>query len=1056
MVNKAVSISENLRSLFMRNPNRKLKVLCCAILSIISHSKSYSQENISYVATRQVKSPNIFYINQHSYVRSKYKDSMDYIYEAFDEDGFLTYKNQISRLSFSGSDNGLDDTKTSILDKFVKFDQDVMNEMDRIGFIFNNKKFEYKLLSQNCNTFVSTLLNILKIDYLEVRSNLNVNSPGWNALDLSKPNEGSVQTIPEYISKNLWISSAVELLTSLKDPIVFDFDNGKLDLISSEDFTVYFDHDNDGVSEKTNWISPNEGILFIDYNENLIADNGSEIFGEWIEGSGYPTEGFSGIEALSKLDENGDLILDKSDMSFGKLYLWFDRNIDGKTSYDEVSSLSDIGVTEINLTSKTEGIENDYGYISHSISYVFNGSERKGYSVNLNTIPTNLDYEIDQNVEFGDIKGFGLLKPLGVISDYNPNLKDMIYSVISDYDYNAATKSMDEILFLWSESSEHKSLEERVHEWNMSNSTKIDASSFDRFDDVISVFEKVSVIERFYGANLIETENLANGRFKINENEINDFYNQIRTSLYFSILKSAYLNDFYDEINFNFYNNSPYDLEQLINNLDQEVDYNQSEVIYKLSAFIAAYGYEFFNSEDSLLDFLSLNYEFSKNNESAKILALAGVYVVDGFNNTYDLGVFESDLFTRKFGRVIVGLSGDDYLISDLEVEEYLFGGDGDDRLNGGYGYDYLNGGNGSDTLGDGNVTSHDYRGVRIDQYYTIDMGNSYQGGKGDDVIYDTYHSDTIIYNLGDGHDTLNMANVDELITTSEVSKRRDVLQFGEGIQLSDLSFESEGDNLKVIVKKGTEFEGSLTFPKWFDSRKSNYKIEVFKFKDGSIIDWVDIENLALAEINTGDDSDNYLAGKDNIENEIFGQGGNDRLIGKELNDVLHGGDGNDFLDGGYGYDFLFGGNGNDTLGNASVNSYDYKGVRIDQYYTIDMGNSYQGGKGDDVIYDTYHSDTIIYNLGDGNDILSMANVDELITTSEVSKRRDILQFGEGIQLSDLSFESEGDNLKVIVKKGTEFEGSLTFLKWFNSQKSNYKIEVFKFSDGSELDWYSI
>ncbi|ENH6781997.1 hypothetical protein ABWE86_004698, partial [Vibrio parahaemolyticus] len=87
---------------------------------------------------------------------------------------------------------------------------------------------------------------------------------------------------------------------------------------------------------------------------------------------------------------------------------------------------------------------------------------------------------------------------------------------------------------------------------------------------------------------------------------------------------------------------------------------------------------------------------------------------------------------------------------------------------------------------------------------------------------------------------------------------------------------------------------------------------------------------------------------------------------------------------------------------------------------------------------------------------LSMANVDELITTSEVSKRRDILQFGEGIQLSDLSFESEGDNLKVIVKKGTEFEGSLTFLKWFNSQKSNYKIEVFKFSDGSELDWYSI
>ncbi|MEA5357591.1 calcium-binding protein, partial [Vibrio parahaemolyticus] len=44
------------------------------------------------------------------------------------------------------------------------------------------------------------------------------------------------------------------------------------------------------------------------------------------------------------------------------------------------------------------------------------------------------------------------------------------------------------------------------------------------------------------------------------------------------------------------------------------------------------------------------------------------------------------------------------------------------------------------------------------------------------------------------------------------------------------------------------------------------------------------------------------------------------------------------------------------------------------------------------------------------------------------------------------------------IAKGTENEGSLTFPKWFvtNNSNSSYKVELFEFSDGSELSWGEI
>ena len=74
----------------------------------------------------------------------------------------------------------------------------------------------------------------------------------------------------------------------------------------------------------------------------------------------------------------------------------------------------------------------------------------------------------------------------------------------------------------------------------------------------------------------------------------------------------------------------------------------------------------------------------------------------------------------------------------------------------------------------------------------------------------------------------------------------------------------------------------------------------------------------------------------------LFGEGGNDTLIGGSGADMLDGGPGNDMLFGKGGADILHGGDGDDTL---------------------------VGGTGDDQVFGDADNDRLIWNPGDGNDI---------------------------------------------------------------------------------------
>ena len=128
-----------------------------------------------------------------------------------------------------------------------------------------------------------------------------------------------------------------------RDPLVIDLNSIGI-LLTSIDNGVYFDLDNNGFAEKTAWVGPEDGFLVLDRNGNGTIDNGGELFGDQVQlRNGLKSS--SGFEALSELDDNGDMNIDSNDSSFYDLKVWVDRNQNGISESNELISLIELGTS---------------------------------------------------------------------------------------------------------------------------------------------------------------------------------------------------------------------------------------------------------------------------------------------------------------------------------------------------------------------------------------------------------------------------------------------------------------------------------------------------------------------------------------------------------------------------------------------------------------------------------------------------------------------------------------------------------------------------------------
>lgn len=175
----------------------------------------------------------------------------------------------------------------------------------------------------------------------------------------------------------------------------------------------------------------------------------------------------------------------------------------------------------------------------------------------------------------------------------------------------------------------------------------------------------------------------------------------------------------------------------------------------------------------------------------------------------------------------------------------------------------------------------------------------------------------------------------------------------------------------------------------------------------------------------SGNDVINGQDGDDNLR----GSGGNDTLNGGEGRDDLYGGLGADILNGGAENDDLFGNQGNDELNGGAGNDY------LDGENEDDILN---GGVGNDTLRGGYGNDEYIFNVGDGQDLIT-----------DFGGTSDLIRLGAGITLNNLTFEQGGDQL-FITFSGTPTD-SLQIADFYDSEKTN-QLESIIFDDASSFD----
>lgn len=231
-----------------------------------------------------------------------------------------------------------------------------------------------------------------------------------------------------------------------------------------------------------------------------------------------------------------------------------------------------------------------------------------------------------------------------------------------------------------------------------------------------------------------------------------------------------------------------------------------------------------------------------------------------------------------------LGSTASDSLVGSAAFD-ILSAGQGDDALFGGAGSDALVGGDGRDWL---------------------------NGGTGADVLVGGADDDTYLFNLGDGHDIVRESGAD-----GSNSAEFDVIQFGAGVNWSDLSFSASSNDLVIAVAGGQD---SILIEDWFGPN-SIYRIDRVLFADATAASIAMLPSMATA--NVGTDGNDTLHGDRAGSITLEGLDGDDTLTGDWANETLDGGFGNDVLAGSRGTDTLIGGFGNDIYRFARLDGHD-------------------------------------------------------------------------------------------------------------------------------------
>ena len=222
---------------------------------------------------------------------------------------------------------------------------------------------------------------------------------------------------------------------------------------------------------------------------------------------------------------------------------------------------------------------------------------------------------------------------------------------------------------------------------------------------------------------------------------------------------------------------------------------------------------------------------------------------------------------------------------------------------------------------------------IGSDVVHGTNLTDEIEGGLGDDFLEGNGNSDTYIYNLGDGHDTVH----DNQTDTGEIDKL--VIH---GVTKEEISVSRDHQNSLVI---GLPDGGTILIEKQFGS--SSWGIEEVVFDDGSVVTRAELFAIYFEEAKTID---------------------TDVIEGSREADTIVGGLGDDKLVGGFGDDtYIYAlGDGNDAIWEGLNNTSD-----IDRLVLQNISP-------DDVIVSSNEHRSLLLELPDGSVIEAVGQFDAI------------------------------------------------------------------------------
>lgn len=156
---------------------------------------------------------------------------------------------------------------------------------------------------------------------------------------------------------------------SYYDPLVIDLDGDGIETVAVSDSTAEFDlFADENFWTQHGWISADDGFLAHDVNQNGTIDDVSELFGDRNQ---------RGFDELKSYDSDNNNVVDIDDVMFEELLIWQDKDQDGVSTPDELSSLTDLGIVSISLsTSQINQLDNGNIVAETSLVTLADGQER--------------------------------------------------------------------------------------------------------------------------------------------------------------------------------------------------------------------------------------------------------------------------------------------------------------------------------------------------------------------------------------------------------------------------------------------------------------------------------------------------------------------------------------------------------------------------------------------------------------------------------------------------------------------------------------------------------